>query len=111
MTIRPPILARYFRYSTAAIGLALWLWASVRMPQSDVRAAVSPWTRHGPSDADRWRSLPRWVGRAAELFALPDDLHGHGARDIAARVAALLVGRAPPDLPERAQAFIGAQVR
>lgn len=111
MTIRPSFLARYFRYSVAAIGLALWLWATVRMTQSEVRAEVSPWPIRGPSDADRWRSLGRWTGRAAALFGLPDNLHESGARTLAARVAGLLVGRAPPELPERARAFAGAQLR
>jgi len=111
MTVRPAILARYFLYSTAAIALALWLWATVQTTQSTVRALVSPWTARGPSEADRWRSLRRWVGRAGDVLGLPEHLHGETARAVAARVAGLLVGRAPPGLSERARAFVGAQTR
>ena len=111
MTVLPAILARYFLYSTAAIALALWLWATVQTTQSSTRALVSPWPVRGASEADRWRSLPRWVGRAQDLFGLPEDLHGETARAVAARVAGLLAGRAPPDLSERTRAFVGAQAR
>ena len=111
MTVRPAILARYFLYSTAAIGLALWLWATVQTTQSTVRGLVSPWPARGPSEADRWRSLRRWAGRASDVFGMPEGFYGETARDVAARVAGLLVGRAPPGLPERVLAFIGAQAR
>lgn len=111
MTVLPPLVARYFRYSVAAISVALWLWATVQTTQSSTRTLVSPWPVWGASEADRWRSLPRWVGRAQDLFGLPEDLHGETARAVAARVAGLLVGRAPPDLSERARAFVGAQAR
>jgi len=111
MTVRPAMLARYFLYSTAAIAVALWLWATVQTTQSTVRTLVSPWSVRGPSEADRWRSLRRWACRAGDVFGLPEQLHGETARHVAARVAGLLVGRAPPDLPERARAFVGAQAR
>lgn len=47
MTVRPPFVARDFRYATAAIALALCLWAVCGYPARRVRAEVSPWQGDG----------------------------------------------------------------
>ena len=110
MTIRRPLVARYFRYSTAAIALALWLWATVLVTASQVRLEISPAQLLVATERKRWRSLRRWTRRASMLFRLPDGLHGHGDREVAARVVSLLIPRAPPELSDRARVFVGAQL-
>lgn len=110
MTVRPPFVARYFRYATAAIALALWLWAVCGCPARHVRVEVSPWSVLGVSEPRRWRSLARWLTRYDTLFRLPEDLVGEG-RELARRIAHLLFGRAPPTLPSRGRVFVGAQLR
>lgn len=110
MTILPPFLARYFRYTTAAIALALWLWTAGGLSASEVRRQVSPWSVRGLCEAHRWRSLSRWLGRLGDLFALPQQL-GESGRDLARRAAHLMSARAPPEFSPRLRAFVGAQLR
>jgi hypothetical protein len=110
MTIRPPFLARYFRYTTAAIALALWLWTMLRKPERAVRGEISPWPVRGACDAERFRSLHRWAGRANDIFGLPDNLVGETQREVTVRVVALLTARAPPELSPRLRVFAGAQL-
>lgn len=110
MTNRPGFLARYFRYTTAAIGLALFLWAVARLSTSAVRGEVSPWSIRGLCEPERWRSLTRWLERSTELFGFEDSL-GETGRPLASRVAHLLAARAPPELDARARTFVGAQLR
>ena len=110
MTVRPPFLARYFRYATAAIALALWLSAAMRRPATVVRAELSPWPIRGFSEPHRWRSLGRWLGRLDDLFGLPCDL-GEAGPGLGRRAARMLCARAPPDLRPRLRAFVGAQLR
>jgi hypothetical protein len=110
MTIRPRLLARYFRYTTAAIALALWLWAVAGRSARTVRQEISPWPVWGLSEAHRWRSLGRWLGRLGDLFGLSDEL-GETGRDLARRAAQLMIARAPPELSPRVRAFVGAQLR
>lgn len=110
MTVRPPFVARYFRYATAAIALALWLWAVCGRPARFVRAEVSPWRIVGLSEPRRWRSLSRWFARHDTLFGFRENLVGEG-RELARRVAHLLFGRAPPTLQTRERVFVGAQLR
>ncbi len=110
MTVRPRLLARYFRYTTAAATLALWLWAVAGRSASAVRHEVSPWPVRGSSEAHRWRSLGRWLGRLDDLLGLPKDL-GERGRALARRAAELMTARAPPELAARVRAFVGAQLR
>jgi hypothetical protein len=110
MTVRPRLLARYFRYTTAAITLALWVWAVVGRSASAARGEVSPLPIRGLSEVDRWRSLGRWLGRLDDLFGLPEEL-GERGRALAHRAAQLMTARAPPELAARARAFVGAQLR
>jgi hypothetical protein len=110
MTIRPRLLARYFRYATAAIALALWLWAVAGRSASAARHEVSPWRVRGACEAHRWRSLGRWLGRLDDLFGLPKDL-GETGRELARRAAYLMTARGPPEHPPRVRAFVGAQLR
>jgi hypothetical protein len=110
MTVRPPFLARYFRYTTAAIALAMWLWAIAEASASTTRERISPWPRRGLSEPHRWRSLGRWLGRLGDLFGLHEEL-GEVGRSLAARGAHLVMARAPPELPHPVRAFVGAQLR
>ena len=110
MTILPPFLARYFRYTTAAIALAFWLWTSGGLSASEARRQVSPWSLRGLCEAHRWRSLGRWLDRLDDLFALPQEL-GESGRDLARRAAHLMSARAPPKFSSRLRAFVGAQLR
>lgn len=110
MTILPPFLARYFRYTTAAIAMAFWLWTAGGLSASEVRRQVSPWSLRGLCEAHRWRSLGRWLDRLSDLFALPQEL-GESGRDLARRAAHLMSARAPPEFSPRLRAFVGAQLR
>lgn len=110
MIVRPPFVARYFRYATATIAVALWLWAAMRRPATAVRAELSPWRLRGLSESHRWRSLGRWLGRLEELFGLPGDL-GETGPGLGRRAARMLCARAPPALRPRVRAFVGAQLR
>lgn len=109
MTIRPRFLARYFRYTTAAIALAFWIWAVASRSASAARHEVSPWPLRGSSEAHRWRSLGRWLRRLDDLLGLPEDL-GERGRALAHRAAQLMTARAPPELAARVRAFVGAQL-
>jgi len=110
MTIRPPFVARYFRYATAAIALAFLLWSVLGHAAGKVRREVSPWLVRGVSEPHRWRSLGRWLGHLEDLFRLPNRLDDEG-RGLARRVTGLVGSRAPPDLPARVRTFVGAQLR
>jgi hypothetical protein len=101
-------------YSACAIGLALALFGSARLPPGEVRRRVSPWRIVGPSAAGRWITLRRWVGaiEAGTLFpgvrAVPT---GFSGRQLAERAATTLAAHAPPGLdsgPITARAFAGA---
>lgn len=110
MTVRPRLLGRYFRYTAAAIALALWLWAVAGRSASAVRHEVSPWPIRGLCEAHRWRSVSRWLARLDDLYGLPKDL-GETGRGLARRAVHLMAARAPPELAAQARAFVGAQLR
>jgi len=110
-TVVPRGVVKAYRYTLAAIALALTYWAVWRWPQDRARERVSPWPVVGSAEPHRWRSLRRWASRARELFGL-DDIALHGsARLIARRVTKLLAGRGPPDGTELDRVFAGAHVR
>jgi len=112
MTVLPAGLARAYRYSLAAIAMALALWSLWRLPAARVREQVSPLRRVGPSEATRWRSLRRWVWRAAKLFGLTTEpAAGVTTREVAERVAHLVLSRGPEGVAELERLFAGAQVR
>lgn len=108
-TVLPRGLGRRLRYSLAAIALALTAWAVWLAPAAMVRAQVSPLAVRGPTDADRWRSLPRWTARATALFDLPPAV-ADTPRRCAARAVALVRARGPTGAAEAARVVIGAHV-
>jgi hypothetical protein len=109
-TVLPAGLERAYRYSLSAIAMALTLWAMRRLPAARVRRRVSPFRRVGASEPERWRSLRRWTRRARQIFALAAEPAGAATREVAERVAHLILARGPEGA-ELDRAFAGAQVR
>jgi hypothetical protein len=92
-------------YSLAAIAMAMTLWALMALPPAHVRKriCVSPSIAWGTE----WSTLRRWAHAARALVDLPAVIT---LREVAARVAQIAIGRAPPSLrtaPRVAQAFAG----
>lgn len=92
-------------YSLAAIAMAMTLWAILELPPARVREriCVSPSVAWGTE----WSTLRRWAHAARALVDLPAVIT---LRKVAARVAQIAIGRAPPSLrtaPQVAQAFAG----
>jgi hypothetical protein len=110
-TVVPAGLGRAYRYSLSAIAMALTLWAMWRVSAARVRQRVSPFRRVGVSEPTRWRSLRRWTHRAQELFALAIEAAGSATREVAQRVAHLVLSRGPEGRTELDRVFAGAQVR
>lgn len=103
-------------YSRPAIALALALWSMASLPAAEVRRRISPWLITGATAAaEGWVALRRWAraGRAGRLFScIGRRLRlGGSLRRVAARLAEIALGHAPPALrraaPE-AQVFHGA---
>jgi len=109
-TVQRPGLTARFRYSLAAIALALTAWAVWRQPPAAVRARICPWPIVGASEAERWPSLRRWTRRAAALFELPALPLGT-LRAQAARIAQLVRARGPTERGEAERVFVGARAR
>ena len=110
-TVLPAGLGRAYRYSLSAIAMALTMWALWRIPAAGVRRRVSPFRQVGASEPTRWRSLRRWTRRAHELFDLATAPAWAATREVAERVAHLVLSRGPEGLAELDRAFAGAQVR
>ena len=92
-------------YSLAAIAVAMTLWAILMLPPARVRERICA----APSLAwgTEWSTLRRWAHAARALVDLPAVIT---LREVAARVAQIAIGRAPPSLrtaPRAAQAFAG----
>ena len=82
--------------------MALAMWGLMAMPAAVVRERVCAWRITGPT-ATGWSTLRRWAQAAR-------DRAGPILREVAARVAQIAVGRAPPrdrGAPLWAQAFAG----
>ncbi len=97
-------------YSLAAIAMAMALWGIVALTPAGVRERISV----SPSVAwgTEWSTLRRWAHAARALVDVP--AAGFTLRDVAARVAQIAIGRAPPSLrtaPLVAQACAGATAR
>lgn len=110
-TVAPRGIATGFRYGLAAIGAALLLWGVWSWTAARVRNKVSPNHIVGPSEPARWRSLNRWARRGRELFEVPERIVGETDREVAHRVAHLLIARGPPDLDQCRRVTIGACAR
>jgi hypothetical protein len=97
LTVLPRGVAPRFQYAGFAIALAFALWGLERQPAGAVRDAVSTWPRVGSSQGGRWRTLGRWVAAVAcgRLFRGVATSVG-SLREVAARVAEVAIGRAPP---------------
>ncbi len=103
------------RYSAAAIGLALALWALCGRAPEDVREAVSPWRNVAIETKRRWPSLMRWT-RAARRQQLWPIIRGVSAeiepREAAAMIITALVAALPDSTlgsVSAAQVFAAAQ--
>ncbi len=97
-------------YSLAAIAMAMTLWGILALTPARVRdrICVSPSVAWGTE----WSSLRRWAHSARALVDLPAAVFT--LREVAARVAQIAIGRAPPSLrtaPRVAQACAGATAR
>jgi hypothetical protein len=107
-TVAPRGVGPRLRYALAAVGSAMLLWGVWLWTAARTRQATSPNLHVGFSEPRRWRSLGRWSRRAAEIFELLELVHGATARDIARRVAKILIARGPPELDERCRVVAGA---
>lgn len=113
VTVAPRTAVRKRLFTAAAIGLALALWAVVRLPEAEVRRRVSPLACIGSAAAAGWTALTRWTRAISEgrLFPAvrfaPD---GWSPRRVAERAATTLAALAPPSagVPLEALAFLGA---
>ena len=88
--VGPRGLIEHHRYAAAAIAMALCLWLIDQLPQTMVRARVSPWFRRS-KDADaerRWRSLSRWSSKIA-AGKLWTELSAHASDAVTATLRAL----------------------
>ena len=110
-TVLPAGLERAYRYSLSAIAIALTLWALREQPAAQTRKEVSPHGQVGVSEPSRWRSLRRWTRAAHRLFNLAARPAGETTRELARRIAHLVLARGPTELGELERAFVGAQVR
>ncbi len=106
----PAGLQRAYRYSLGAIAMALALWALGQQPAAEVRRRVSPQRQVGVSEPARWRSLRRWTRAAHRLFNLAARPAGTTTRQLAERIAHLVLARGPTGLGQLERAFVGAQV-
>jgi hypothetical protein len=94
IVVVPRGVARRYRYTLAAIALALALWAYERLPAAGVRARSSTVKCVGDASATRWASLRRWTRCAVSLFGTAAELAGT-LRERAARIATFVASHAP----------------
>ena len=104
MLVVPRGVAPRRHYGLAAIAMAMTLWAILELPPARVREriCVSPSVAWGTE----WATLRRSARAARAVVDLPVIT----LREVAARVAQIAIGRAPPSLrtaPQVAQAFAG----
>ncbi|MEX1344516.1 MAG: hypothetical protein AB1Z63_07590 [Candidatus Limnocylindrales bacterium] len=111
LTVVPRGMAAALRYTLATIAMALMLWGLRGRTPAQARRATSPLRCLGVCEPHRWRSLRRWTRKAERLFDLPSSLEAPTVRDLARRVAHLLIARGPPDRPALHRAFEGAGLR
>lgn len=109
-TVIPAGLSKAYRYSLSAVAMALTLWALGQQRAVEVRRRVSPQRQLGDSEPSRWRSLRRWTRAAHRLFNLAARPAGETTRELARRIAHLVLARGPTELGELERAFAGAQV-
>lgn len=113
ITVVPRGVVQGRRFSAAAIGLALALWALLARPSPEVRRRVSPQHEIGTTSAASWPMLRRWADsiRAGTLFAVRPCPPEWTRRQYAERAATTFQAHAPPSLREHsqeAQVFAGA---
>lgn len=109
VVVGPPVIWRRGMYTSAAIGGALAGWTLEGKSARMVRAATSPMTQHGSSDADRWRSLARWASGGPFGVKVIANLPRDGPRALATMIARRLVALVTiPTGSISADAFHGA---
>jgi hypothetical protein len=113
ITVLPRGVQHRRLFSSAAIGLAIALWALLRLASPEVRRRVSPQREVGATSAAGWPMLRRWVDaiRAGSLFAVRACPPEWTRRQCAERAATTLQSHAPASLREQskaAQVFAGA---
>lgn len=114
LVVGPRGLAPRKRYSGAAIGLALALWALTGMPEPKVFERVGVYPLSPTVEVQGWRSLRRWTADAVSGALWPGlcmHVQGSTYRQHAGRIAATLAGFAPdPEVGSKAaRAFFGAK--
>jgi hypothetical protein len=101
ITVGPRGLLPRRRYTAAAVGLALWLWAVWLWTDPAVRTKVCTVESEGVSRPERWTTLRRWAraARDGELWSSPVTGPGWTLRDGAERVARWLYSLGDPLAP------------
>jgi hypothetical protein len=97
-------------YSLAAVAMAMTLWGIMAMRPACVRKRIC--VSSSISWGTEWSTLRRWAHAARALVGLSAE--AITLREVAARVAQIAIGRAPPSLrtaPLVAQACAGAPAR
>jgi hypothetical protein len=109
VVVGPAVIWRRGMYTSAAIAGALAGWTLENKSARTVRTATSPLTKHGPSDADRWRSLARWARAGPFGPKVTASLPRAGPRARATEIARRLVALVPISTGSfTADAFHGA---
>ena len=104
--VGPHGLMRGHLYGCATIFVSLWLWAGGRTA-AQVRDAVRPWTRSGPSCAGRWASLRRWTRTVSRRLGL-DVVESQTLRQRAGRCAQMALSYGAPGRACAASVMAGA---
>lgn len=111
IVVRPRgVLSRY-RYTAAAIALALWIWSAERRPDATVRAATCPRPATGVSRPERWTTLRRWAraARDGRVWSCASAEATWTLRQCAERAARIVAAFADTEIvDERIRAFAGA---
>ncbi len=109
MSVGPAGLLTRHLFTAMAIGLALALWSG-GASDADVRGEVSPWQIVGATAHDRWNSLRRWARGAGRgrLWPRIEVSAQWNPREVATRVAAILMSRGPPGDCTKVRVFAGA---
>jgi hypothetical protein len=108
ITVVPREVQPRRHYSRPAIALALARHGLLGEPAEKVRRAISPWAI---TASPGWRTLRRWLRAASDGELPPLVATAATARAVAARVAQVAAGHAPPSLrgaPVLSLVFAGA---
>lgn len=110
ITVGPDGLLRRRLFTAMAIALALAAWSIGGQSDAEVRARVNPWTVVGATAQARWNALRDWAAAAGRGALWPSIVVDASwtRRDIAHRVAQILISRGPPVHDDLARVFAGS---